>query len=226
MTEIDTLHSLLMRRHSCRAFLDKPVPKADIEKIIEVAGRVPSWCNAQPWQVMVTTPDETETFREALMAHVTGGGAAQPDLPFPSGYSGAHQERRRECGFQLYDAVGIEKGDRAASARQMMENFNLFGAPHVAILTSGAELGPYGAMDAGGFVTAFTLAAEALGIASIPQAAVASYAPFVKEYFEIGSDRLLLCAISFGYRDEDHPANSFRTTRAELGDILKWKGRP
>lgn len=223
MTEIETLQALLRRRHSCRAFLERAVPSKVIETIVQTAGRVPSWCNAQPWQVVVTHEQETEQFRAALMDHVTSGGVADPDLPFPQGYSGAHQDRRRTCGFQLYDAVGIEKGDRAASARQMMENFNLFGAPHVAILTSGTELGPYGAMDTGGFVTAFTLAAEALGVASIPQAAVASYAPFVKEFFGIAEDRLLLCAISFGYRDEAHPANSFRTERAALGEILSWK---
>ncbi len=106
----------------------------------------------------------------------------------------------------------------------MMENFALFGAPHCAILSSPAELGPYGAMDCGGFVTAFTLAAQALGVATIPQAAVASYGPFLHKYFDIPDDRLILCAISFGYRDPDHPANAFRTDRAALGDIVDWRG--
>ena len=54
---------------------------------------------------------------------------------------------------------------------QMMRNYALFDAPHVAIVTAPAELGAYGAMDSGGFVTAFTLAATALGVATIAQAA-------------------------------------------------------
>ncbi|MGH1576390.1 nitroreductase [Planktotalea sp.] len=223
MTQFETLNSLLKNRHSCRAFHDAPVPREQIEQIISTAGRVPSWCNAQPWQVVVTDKAQTKVFHEALALHMQTESPA-PDIPFPSSYSGAHQARRRECGFQLYDAVGIEKGDRVASGKQMMENFNFFGAPHVALVTSGAELGPYGAMDCGGFITAFTLAAEALGIASIPQAAIASYAPLVRSHFGIGEDRILLCALSFGYANTDHPANSFRTNRAELSEIFEWRG--
>ena len=105
----------------------------------------------------------------------------------------------------------------------MMENFNLFGAPHCAILSSPVELGPYGAMDCGGFVAAFTLAAQAAGVASIPQAAVASYSPMLHEHLHIPQDRIILCAISFGYAETDHPANGFRTNRAELTEIVEWR---
>lgn len=106
----------------------------------------------------------------------------------------------------------------------MMENFSLFGAPHCAILTSPAELGAYGALDCGGFITAFSLAAQALGIATIPQAALAAYSPFIHRYFDIPGDRKFLCAISFGYADNEHPANSFRTGRADLNEIAQWLG--
>ena len=222
MSKIAEFEALLHARHSCRAFLDQPVARSDIEQILRVAGRVPSWCNAQPWQVTLTDQAETARLRTALHAHMQTHAPA-PDLPFPTTYSGAHQQRRRTCGFQLYDAVGIEKGDRAASGAQMLENFNFFGAPHVAIISSGAELGPYGAMDCGGFITAFTLAAEALGIASIPQAAIASYAPLLRAHFGLGEERAILCAISFGFEDTAHPANQFRTERAALDEILDWR---
>lgn len=220
---LDVLNSLLENRHSCRAFLPDPVPQDHIEQIVTSAARVPSWCNAQPWQVHITSGAETDRFRQALR-HEAETGTPAPDLPFPSGYSGVYQDRRRACGWALYKAVGVEKGDRAASARQMMENYALFGAPHCAIVTSPAELGPYGAMDCGGFVTAFTLAAQALGVASIPQAAVAAYAPFLRRYFQVPEDRLILCAISFGYPDQAHPANGFRTDRAGLDEIVRWHG--
>lgn len=219
---ISVLNQLLHGRHSCRVFRPDPVPKADIEQIIASAGRAPSWCNAQPWQVSVTSGTETERFRAALLDEVATG-SPTPDLPFPTGYSGVYQDRRRACGWALYEAVGVEKGDRAASNRQMMENFALFGAPHCAIISSPAELGPYGAMDCGGFVTAFALAAQALGVASIPQAAVAAYGPFLHRYFDIPDDRLILCAISFGYADTEHPANRFRTDRAPLEQLIDWR---
>jgi len=220
---LSELDQLLSTRHSCRGFRPDPVPRAVITRILAAARRVPSWCNAQPWALTITGGAETERLRLALTEAATAGGE-DPDLPFPTGYSGASQARRRACGWALYNAVGVQKDDRAARERQMMENFSLFGAPHCAILSSPAELGPYGAMDCGGFVTAFTLAAQTLDVATIPQAAVASHAPVLHQLYDIPEDRLILCAISFGYEDPDHPANGFRTTRAEIEDFTDWRG--
>ena len=222
MTKIDTLDQIHAGRYSCRAFLPDPVPQADLERIVQSARQVPSWCNAQPWQVEITRGDATERLRVKLTETAMAGTPPAPDLDWPSKYTGDYAERRRTCGFQLYDAVGIEKSDRAGRAAQMMRNYAFFDAPHVAIIHSPAELGPYGAMDTGGFVAAFTLAATALGIATIPQAAIAAYAPLLKEHLDIGDDRLILCAISLGYPDVDAPANRFRTERATVDDIIRW----
>ncbi|WP_407492098.1 nitroreductase [Pseudooceanicola sp. MF1-13] len=220
MSNYDTLMGLLTARHSCRGFLDKPVSDDMIARIVTAAGRAPSWCNAQPWQVIVTKGEQTEGLRSALMK-AAGVRPEAPDIPGPEGYSGAHKDRRRTCGWQLYEAVGVEKGDRQGSARQALQNFNLFGAPHTAILTSGRELGTYGALDSGGFLMAFCLAAQALGVATVPQAAVAFHSDVVREVLDIPEDRLILCAITFGYADPEHPANSFRTERADLSEIME-----
>lgn len=217
-----TLDAALDARFSCRAFRSEPVPDDTIRDIVRSAQKVPSWCNAQPWHLTITQGAATERFRTALYEAAQNTPPA-PDLPWPEGYPGVYGDRRRACGFQLYDAVGIAKGDRQASAAQMMENYRLFGAPHVAIVTSPRALGAYGAMDCGGFVTAFCLAAAERGIATIPQAAIAAQAPFVRDFFDLAEDRMILCAISFGYADPDHPANSFRTDRAEPEDVIDWK---
>lgn len=223
MTEFDTLMSVLTARHSCRAFKPDQVARGEIEAVLRAAQRVPSWCNAQPWQVEITSGAETDRLRAGLLAAVEAGRAA-PDLAFPEGYSGAHRDRRRSCGWQLYEAVGVTKGDREGSAREMMKNYSFFGAPHVAMISSGAELGGYGALDVGGFVTGFTLAAQARGIATIPQAAPAAFSPFLHEFFGLGDDRIALCVIAFGYGDADHPANGFRTERAPLDEWVHWVG--
>ena len=219
----DELDTLMAARFSCRGFKPDPVPRATIEAIVATARRVPSWCNAQPWQLTITSGAETDAFRAALKDEMATASHA-PDLPFPTGYSGVYLDRRRTCGWALYEAVGVEKGDRDGSRAQMMRNFDLFGAPHCAIVSSPAELGAYGALDCGGFITGFTLAAQAQGVATVPQAALASYAPFLHRYFAIPDDRLILCAVSFGYADPDHPANGFRTERAAVADIVDWRG--
>ncbi|WP_296766509.1 nitroreductase [Sediminimonas sp.] len=218
----DTLTQLLHDRHSCRSFRPDPVPRPVIERIVAAAGCVPSWCNAQPWQVTITAPAQTARLSAALLRAVETDAPA-PDLPWPDRYTGVYQDRRRTCGFQLYEAVGITRDDHAARHAQMLENYRFFGAPHVAIVSSEADLGPYGAMDTGGFVAAFTLAAQALGVATIPQAAVAAYAPTLRAELGMPAHRLILCGISLGYTDPDHPANAFRTDRAPLDQIIDWR---
>ncbi|WP_294606730.1 nitroreductase [Roseovarius sp.] len=216
--EFNHLRHTLDARYSCRAFRPDPVPDATIQQIVMAAGRAPSWCNAQPWKVTVTHGPETARFRDAMLAAVQDDTPA-PDLTWPTSYPGAHGTRRLECGLQLYEAVGIARHDRAARAEQSLLNYHFFGAPHVAIIQSEAALGPYGAMDTGGFITAFTLAATALGLGSIAQASVAAYAPMIRAHFDLPDSRLILCAISFGWPDPDHAANSFRTSRADLSEI-------
>ena len=221
--EIEALEHLLGARYSCRAFRPDPVPGPVIERVVAAAGRAPSWCNAQPWQVTVTQGAETDRFRAALLEAVATG-APKPDMPWPESYPGVHGARRRECGLQLYEAVGIARADRAARAAQSMRNFHLFDAPHVALIHTEAALGPYGAMDTGGFVTAFMLAATALGLGSIAQASVAAHAPMIRAHFGLPEHRLILCAISFGWPDPEHPANAFRTGRAPLSEMLDLRG--
>lgn len=222
MTDFDAFDRILTARHSCRAFLPDSVAQNVVQDIVTAAQKVPSWCNAQPWQLTVTAGAATDNFRDALYAHAMSN-PPQPDIEWPKGYPGVYNERRRACGFQLYDAVGIEKGDRAASAKQMMENYRFFDAPHVAIVTSPADLGAYGGVDCGGFIAAFTLAAQAKGLGTIAQAAIAAHAPMVRAHFDLPDDRLVLCAISFGYADTQHPANAFRTDRAAASDVIDWR---
>lgn len=213
------LESLLRERWSCRAFLPDPVPESDIRRLLTIAQRSPSWCNTQHWTVRITSGEGTERFRDALIQHVIEtNGQPAPDFTFPEQYTGVRQERRRAQGWQLYEAVGVERGDREASLRQSLRNFELFDAPHVAIITIAAELGTFGAVDGGIYVGAWLLAAQALGIAAIPQAAIALQAQFVREHFSIPEDELVMLGISFGYPDLDHPVNQYRTARADIDE--------
>lgn len=221
-TESDTVQSLLVGRWSCRAFLDRPVERPLIARVLELAALSPSWCNTQPWQVLVTGPEQTEDLRAALAAHLREDDRLLPDFPFPERYEGVLQERRRACGWQLYDAVGVARGDRVASARQAGRNAEFFGAPHVAIVSTHRDLGTYGAVDCGVYLSSFLLAAQSLGVGAVPQAAVASYAPFLRSYFGLDESRLVVFGISFGFPDLDHPANGFRTPRASLDETVTW----
>lgn len=218
----ESLDRALRERFSCRAFLPDPVPRPTIERILAMAQQTASWNNTQPWHAVVTSGAATERFREALHGLASSGEAPGPDIPFPREYVGLSQARRRECGYQLYEAVGIQRGDKAGYTRQALENYRLFGAPHVAIVSTDEPLGTYGAVDCGAYVGTFMLAAQTLGVATIAQAAVTHHGRFVHEFFGIGPDRLLVCAISFGFADRDHPLNNYRTRRAPLDEAVRF----
>jgi nitroreductase len=217
------LEELLTERWSCRAFEQREVPRPQIERLLSLAQRSASWCNTQPWQVYITSGSGTERFRAALARYARQAGAdLTPDFDRPPTYEGIYRERRRESGWQLYEAVGVSRGDREASAQQSFKNYELFGAPHAAVVTTDARQGVYGAVDAGLYVGTFLLAAHSLGIATIPQAALAMHSAFLRQYFSIPNDRKVLLGISFGYPDLEHPANGYRTSRATLDEVVNW----
>jgi nitroreductase len=214
---IGVLEELLDERFSCRAFKPDPVPRAIIERILKVAQRTASWCNSQPWQIVIASGKAKENFRKEIYAAATSG-KDDGDFPFPREYRGVYLARRRESGFQLYNTLGISRGDRAAYAKQGLENFNFFGAPHVAIIHTDEALGVYGAIDCGAYVGNFMLAAQALGLGTIAQAALAHQSGLIRRHFKLGDDRRVVCGISFGFADRDHRINSYRTSRAAVSE--------
>lgn len=215
--------TLVRERRSCRAFVPEALPDNLIATVLETAQRAPSWNNVQPWQVIVTSGAATERFRNALLAKASSNAPERRDFPFPREYAGEYLQRRRTCGFQLYGAVGIERGDKAAYAKQTMRNFAFFDAPHVAVVTTEEALGVYGAVDCGGYVSHFMLAAQSLGIASIAQGALAEYAGDIRDHFGIPSNRRVVCGISFGWPETNHPSNRFMTERAPIDEVVRWE---
>ena len=216
------LEEVIRSRYSCRKYLAKPVPRPIIEKILALAQKTPSWCNTQPWQVVLLSGDAKDRFGERLYAHARSGATPNPDFAYPIRYEGIYRDRRKVCGVQLYQAVGIGREDKNAAAEQSLENFRFFGAPHVALITTEEDLGIYGAIDCGLYVSNFMLVAQSLGVASIAQAALASYPECIRTHFGLPPHRKVVCGISFGYADAAHPINTYRTTRSPAREIVTF----
>ena len=216
------LATALRSRFSARKFRPDLVPEDTLERILELAQQTPSWCNCQPWHLVVTTGSATDRFREAIYAHARSGARPSPDFPFPAVYEGIYRDRRKVCGVQLYQSLGIGKDDRAAAAEQALENFRLFGAPHVAIVTTDEKLGVYGMLDCGLYAQSFMLAARDSGVDTIAQAALASFPDLIREHFGLGSDRRVVCGISFGYADPSDRIHGYRTERAQVREAVTF----
>ena len=59
---------VLRSRHSVRVFSEKPVTRDILRKIVEDAGRAPSWVNAQEWHVYMATEKTLKNIRAEYMA--------------------------------------------------------------------------------------------------------------------------------------------------------------
>lgn len=225
-TDLAALERTLVNRRSCRGYLDTPVPREQLDRVLAAAQHTASWCNTQPWQVTIVSGAVRDELSTKMVENVfaTFGQPAPSDFPFPARYDGVYDARRKTVGWQLYDAVGVVKGDRDGSAAQMLRNFEFFGAPHAAIITTDRELGVYGAIDCGLYIDSFLLAAEAAGLGTCAQAAIAQAAPAVREVLGLPDDRLVVAGIAFGFPDRAHPTAQFTAERAPLSDVVTYLG--
>ena len=69
------------------------------------------------------------------------------------------------------------------------------------------------------YVQTFLLAAQSLGLGAIPQAALAAYAPFIRDFFGLPHNRLIVCGVSFGW-----PTTTIRPTAS--GPVERRLTRP
>ena len=218
------LARLIDTRFSCRAYLPQPVSRAMLERLFTLARRTPSWCNTQPWQVSLVSGPALAQLGAALFAAAAAGEPARPDFAFPPGYAGVYRDRRKVCGVQLYRALDIARDEPDRAREQSLENFRFFGAPHAAFITTDAALGVYGLLDCGFYAMSLLLAAAAIGIDSIAQAALASYPDVVRTQLGLGAGRHVVCGISLGYGDHEHRINGYRTERAAPDESVAFVG--
>src|SRR6476646_10047176 len=149
---IGALEELLNERYSVRAFLPRAVDRATIEHVLTTAQRTASWCNSQPWQVLIASGEAKERFSKAIYAEAASGAEDDHDFTPPREYVGIYLERRRESGLQRYNTRGIARGDKMAYAKQALENYKFFGAVSVSSIHSDEPLGIYGASACGAYV--------------------------------------------------------------------------
>jgi nitroreductase len=205
------LEAAWTHRSSARGFLPEPLPRAELSRLFAAAQRAPSWCNIQPWRVVVTEPPLTAELGAAMQAAARTGTTA-PEVPWPREFPSPYKERRVACGVALYRAMGVARDDMAGRYDAFLRNFAFFGAPHVAIVSCDGRLGPYAYVDVGVWLGYVLTAATALGIDTCPLASVGSVPGPLRHYLPISSTDVILFGIALGHGD-DAAANQCRTDR-------------
>ena len=189
---MNKIEDILDTRYSCRKFKEQEIPRAVLENIFKLAQKTPSWCNSQAWHVTIVSGTALKNFKEKIYCIAEKGEPQNPDLKFPEKYEGIYKERRKVCGVQLYQSLGIGRNDLEQAQTQVLENFKCFDAPHLAMISSSRPLGIYGAGDCGLYISTLMLVAQSLGVNSIAQAALASYPNVVREELGISEDLSLI----------------------------------
>lgn len=203
-------------RRCVRGFKSERVPEEVIREALELAQRAPSNCNVQPWRVWVASGAKRDELREALTsAFTTGSPAPDAELPIET-FPGDYRRLQIECAVEMYGHMGVERGDHQGRMRAHLRNYELFDAPHVAIVCMDKHFGIGVSLDVGMWVQTFLLALWSRGVGSCPQAALRAYPSLIRKVLGIPDNLHVLCGVSFGYEDESVPANATRQTREPI----------
>lgn len=216
----------IQSRRSIRAFTDQPVSREDVEKILEVSQRSPSGTNTQPWHVYVCAGATRQLITDDVLAMAASGKASKyEDYDYyPPVWKDVHRDRRRGVGWGLYGLLGIQKGDREASARQGARNFKFFDAPVGLFITVDDYLARGNWADAGMYVQTLMLAARGLGLHTCPQAAWIQFQEPIFKHLQIPDDQVLVTGMSLGYADDSAIENTLVSDREELANVAHFHG--
>jgi nitroreductase len=201
-------------RASTRAFLDRAVPPGVVREILDTARWAPSGVNTQPWKVAVLGEATRKRLGDAIIAAREAGTEENPDYHYyPTRWDEPYRSRRKASGLALYGALGIGREDAEARRAAWYRNYRFFGAP-VGLIFSidrGLEKGSW--VDIGMFIQSVMLAARDHGLDTCPQASLAEYPDIVREILGLPPSQAIVCGMSMGYADPEHPVNRYRTER-------------
>lgn len=214
---------VMKQRASTRAFLDKPVDRATVEAILEVARWAPSGTNAQPWEVVVVTGKIKQKISAALLSERIARHPENPDYAYyPKQWSEPYKSRRVACGLALYQAMKIGREDKDARLKAWNNNYSFFGAPMGLLFFLDRSLEKGSWIDMGMFIENVMLAAIGHGLATCPQASIAEYPDIVRKLVNAPDTRALVCGMALGYPDTAAPVNNYRTAREPVSNFTTW----
>ncbi|MEM9533300.1 MAG: nitroreductase [Pseudomonadota bacterium] len=220
------LKEAIASRYSARAFLDRPVSLAAVQRILEGAAQSPSGGNLQPWHVDVLAgPALKALIAEVVDKLPTQPKGEPPEFPiYPEKLKEPYRTRRFECGEDLYAAIGIPREDRPARLRQFARNLECFGAPVALFFSLDRTMGVNQWAHLGMMMQTVMLLAREEGLDTCAQEAWSVWHETVARHIDLPPERQFFCGMALGYADEAAPINQWRTRRAELSEWTRFHG--
>lgn len=213
-------------RRSIRAFLDTPVDRAVLERVLEKAQRAPSGGNTQPWHGLVLTGEPLQRLFARIAEEFPKGRAAHaPEYHiYPPELDGAYEQRRFGVGEDMYGALRVAREDKAQRLAWFANNFRAFGAPVLMLVHTPRYMGSPQWSDIGMWLQTIMLLLREEGLDSCPQEAWAVYSPQIREVVDIPEDHTFFCGLAIGWREPEAPVNGFPVARAPLDEAIRWQG--
>ncbi len=203
------------QRFSVRAYLDKPVDKETVYKILDIARFAPSGHNTQPWEVIVLMGETKDRVSRKLIDAVNSGRERRYDFNYGSKDAPDFiKARRKACNVKVFQHKGIDpKVDKEKLKEHILENFRFFGAPVDLLIMRDRRLGEEAFVDLGIFAQTIMLTALEFGLATCPQTSVVAYADVLHEELNIPQEKMIVMSIVLGYPDMEAHINKLRMDR-------------
>lgn len=213
-------------RRSIRAYLPQPVPRTEIEQLLQVAGRAPSGTNTQPWKVYVLEGERKQALSHAILALHNDPEQARQHTEeyayYPRQWVAPFIDRRRKVGWDLYALLGLTRENKAGMAAQHGKNYDFFGAPVGLIFTIDRIMEQGSWLDYGMFLQSVMVAARGRGLDTCPQAAFTQYHQVIAAQLQLPANQMVVCGMALGYADTSKVENSLITERMALDEFVKF----
>ncbi|HEV7690917.1 MAG TPA: nitroreductase [Hyphomonadaceae bacterium] len=217
------------QRISTRGFLDKPISKAEVSEMLDLAQRAPSGGNVQPWKVIAVSGAARDEII-AMAQHILAADPMavipmdRPVYPDFNQLDPVYNTRRKRVGEMMYATVGIPKEDRAGRLRWFANNYRFFGAPVGLFLVIDKRMGHGQWAHMGMFMQTIALLAEERGWGTCMQECWARVRNELGGHFGLDENHMVYAGIALGYPDPNEPANELYAERAPQGEVVEFKG--
>jgi nitroreductase len=224
---IAAVDEAIRSRQSVRAFLSTPVGRTTVEELLQLASRSASGSNIQPWRVRVIAGDARARLTQAIFDAVARDGFEPYQREwnyYPVRWREPFLGRRRKIGWDMYNLLGVAKGDFEGTQQARMRNYEFFGAPVGMIFTLDQDLEIGSWLDLGIFLGSVMIAARGHGLHTCPQAAFADFHSIIRPLLNIPENEIIICGMALGHIDPDAPVNALKTERADLDVFATFDG--
>ena len=152
----------------------------------------------------------------------------KPEMPeydvYPKKLKEPYRTYRYEIGEAMYSLLGIPREDKESRIKQVLKNFEFFGAPAGLFCFIDRQMGPPQWSDLGMFIQSIMLLAREEGLHTAPQEAWAIWYKSVNKFLDIPEELMLFCGMGIGFADENDPINTYRSKREAIDDFADFIG--